>query len=66
MYSRNQEHHLRFTIDNLINSGNGYYQVWDNQPGGRVVRRFQEDGVKYVAVEFENSPGEEYIYLAGE
>lgn len=41
-------------------------EVWDNEPGGTVVRRFQEDGVKYVEVEFKNSPGETYIYLAEE
>ena len=57
---------MRFSIDNLLESGDGYYRVWDNEPGGRVIKRYQEDGVKYVVVEFKHSPGEEYTYLAGE
>lgn len=40
-------------------------EVWDNQPGGHVVRRYQENGVKYVLVEFKNSPGEYYVYKQG-
>ena len=38
-------------------------KVWDNQPGGKIVKRWQEDGIKYVGVEFENSPGVVYTYL---
>ena len=38
--------------------------VWDNRPGGKVIRRYSEDGYKYVVVEFENSPGDEYLFLA--
>jgi hypothetical protein len=41
------------------------FRVWDNQPGGIVVRRWQEKGVKYVGVEFEQSPGMIYTYLQG-
>jgi hypothetical protein len=40
-------------------------KAWDNEPGGKVVKRWQEDGVKYVGVEFENSPGVIYTYLQG-
>ena len=40
------------------------YKVWDNQPGGHIVERWQEDGVEYVGVEFEGSPGQIYTYRA--
>jgi hypothetical protein len=40
------------------------YAVWDNQPGGTVVDRYTDDGVRYVVVEFENSPGRRYVYRA--
>jgi hypothetical protein len=55
-----------FSIDSLLNGGDGYHEVWDNQTGGTVVRRYQEDGVKYVDVEFSHSPGKIYTYLAKE
>lgn len=42
----------------------GILEEWDNQPGGKVVKRFQEDGIKYVYVEFEKSPGKWYLYYA--
>ena len=41
----------------------GVTEVWDNQPGGTIIRQYTEDGIKYVVVEFENSPGVEYIYF---
>lgn len=52
-----------FNIDDLLRDPDEI-KVWDYQPGGKIVRRWQENGVKYVGVEFENSPGIEYKYLA--
>lgn len=37
-------------------------RVWDDQPGGTVVREYEEDGVKYVTVVFKNSDTE-YTYF---
>lgn len=63
----------KVTLDDILNdtvpeepaSPHGDLKVWDNQPGGKVVDRYQENGIKYVWVEFENSPGERYLYLQG-
>jgi hypothetical protein len=52
-----------FNLNDLFNDPTDY-KVWDNEPGGTVVKRWTEDGVKYVGVEFENSPGIIYTYLA--
>lgn len=39
------------------------YAVWDDQPGGRVVERWKDEfGIEYVMVEFDNSPGKQYVY----
>lgn len=54
---------VKFKLDYIFNDDN--YEVWDDQPGGKIVKRWQEDGVKYVGVEFENSPGVIYTYLEG-
>jgi hypothetical protein len=40
------------------------YQVWNDEPGGTVVDRYEFDGQQYVVVEFKNSPGVKYVYLA--
>lgn len=42
------------------------YAKWDNQPGGTVVEKYTDPltGITYVLVEFENSPGEYYVYYA--
>lgn len=40
------------------------YEVWDNRPGGKIVDRLTENGVQYVMVEFEHSPGKQYKFLA--
>ena len=53
------------TLDDILNDPEDY-KVWDNQPGGKIVKRWQKDNVKYVGVEFDNSPGVIYTYLAGE
>lgn len=53
------------SVDRLFLDPNDY-EVWDNEPGGTVVNRFTEDGVQYVEVEFKNSPGQTYLYLAKE
>lgn len=37
---------------------------WNDAPGGTVVRRWTYEGVEYVAVVFDKSPGQEYVYLA--
>lgn len=57
----------KFTLDDLMKPEPrpDEYEVWDNQPGGHVVERWQEDGVKYVGVEFKHSPGFLYTYLQG-
>lgn len=55
----------KVSVEDLLNGNGDEILVWDNQPGGRVVKRWQENGVKYVGVEFENSPGEVYTYLQG-
>lgn len=55
-----------FRVDRLTDGLDPEFEVWDNQPGGRVVERWQEDGVKYVGVEFKHSPGVIYTYLAKE
>lgn len=52
-------------LDDILDGNGDEYKVWDNQPGGKVVKRWQENGVKYVGVEFENSPGVIYTYLQG-
>ena len=44
----------------------GATEVWDDEPGGTVVKRFTQDGEKYVYVEFKNSPGKWYLYLDNE
>lgn len=54
---------MKFNVDDLFND-EPELKVWDNEPGGKVVRRYTEDGVKYVEVEFEGSPGKIYTYLA--
>ena len=41
-----------------------FLDVWDDQPGGTIKKRYTEDGIEYVEVEFENSPGKRYLYLA--
>lgn len=41
-----------------------FLEEWDDRPGGTVVNTFVEDGIKYVEVEFENSPGRRYLFLA--
>jgi len=38
------------------------YEVWDDAPGGTVIRKYTEDGIKYVDVEFSHSPGKVYTY----
>jgi hypothetical protein len=64
----------KVSVDDIIESGNydsegikdtSGIEVWDNQPGGHVVKRYQENNVKYVLVEFNNSPGELYLYRQG-
>lgn len=42
------------------------WEVWDNQPGGRIVERYTDPltEVEYVLVEFEKSPGKYYVYYA--
>lgn len=42
----------------------GILEEWDDQPGGTIKKRFTQDGVEYVYVEFENSPGKWYLYYA--
>lgn len=41
-----------------------FLETWNGQPGGTVVERYEQDGVEYVLVEFEKSPGKYYLYLA--
>ncbi len=61
----------KVTLDDILNdtvpdkpvSRYGDLATWDNKPGGTVVDGFTEDGIEYVWVEFENSPGERYLYL---
>ena len=40
--------------------------IWEGQPGGTVVERFERDGEKYVYVVFDKSPNMRYLYLDGE
>jgi hypothetical protein len=37
---------------------------WDNEPGGTVVEEFEQDGTKYVLVEFKRTPGRYFVYKA--
>jgi len=45
-------------------AGNPFLEVWDNRPGGTVVDRYSKDGVEFVSVEFEKSPGTIYTFYA--
>jgi hypothetical protein len=38
-------------------------EVWDDRPGGTVVDRYTDNGVKYVVVEFKRD-GSRYTFLA--
>lgn len=48
----------------FINTSLNAERQWDDAPGGTVVREWEEDGQRYVAVVFKKSPGIEYIYYA--
>lgn len=55
----------KFSLDSLTGSrGSDAYATWEGEPGGTVIERFTEDGVDYVVVEFEKSPGVRYTYFA--
>lgn len=41
------------------------YAVWDNSPGGSVIKRFKDQwDIEYVIVEFDKTPGKYYVYYA--
>lgn len=42
------------------------YAVWDDAPGGTIVGRYTDPltEVEYLFVEFEGSPGVQYVYYA--
>lgn len=67
-----------FSVDDLFQNGNTIavtgsdgrgLKVYDRPKNSRIVERFEENGVKYVVVKFDN-PGNppsnnyEYLYLA--
>jgi hypothetical protein len=49
-------------------SGGVQLEVWDNRPGGKVVKEFTDPftAEKYVFVEFEKTPGVQYKFIAPE
>jgi hypothetical protein len=42
----------------------GVTEVWDDHPGGKIIREYTEDGIKYVVVVFKGDPEQrEYTYF---
>ena len=41
----------------------GVTKVWDDQPGGTIIREYTLDDIKYVVVVFKGVPDKEYTYF---
>lgn len=59
---------MKFSVDSIMNSkekslSRDDYKVWDENPHGTIVRRYEHDGEKFVVVVFDTKPDTEYVYL---